>query len=298
MNRELLDKWLTGTISPSELEVLKQDPAFIDYLKIDSFMKRLELPDTPASQGLGDLKARMTQPKKGKVIRLAPWLKFAAAAAVILMLGYFYIASLPTSFETQLAQTEIFELPDRSRVTLNENSEVTFRKNKWDEDRKVTLNGEAFFEVDKGKRFEVHTEHGVVSVLGTKFNVSDRDGVFKVMCFEGLVKVTYKGNDKQLTAGEIITLSDDASYSEKKYTSRPAWIYDESSFENISLKWVLEELKSVYDINIITENIDVDLQYTGSFTNTNLDSALQTITLPLSLDYVIENKNVILVAKD
>jgi len=298
MNRELLDKWLNGTISPSELEVLKQDPVFEDYLKIDSHIKRLDLPAKSSSEGLKELKERLAPPTKKKVFRLNPWMKFAAAAVLILMVGYFYLANLPSRFETQLAETEIVELPDTSQVTLNENSYLEFRKNKWDEDRLVNLAGEAFFEVANGKRFEVHTEHGVVSVLGTKFNVSDRDGVFKVTCFEGLVKVTHNGDEKQLAAGDVITFMKDARFSEKKYTTRPGWIFDESSFENAKLAWVLAELETVYSINVNTENIDVDLQYTGSFTNTNLDSALQTITLPLRLDYVIENKNVILVAKD
>lgn len=298
MNQELLDKWLNGTISASEMEVLKQDVAFRDYLKIDSFMKRLDMPDKSASEGLTDIKQRLATSSKPKVFQLSPLLKFAAAAAVLLLVGYFYIASLPSTFETEVAQNQVLELPDRSQVTLNESSEITFRKNKWDEDRLVHLRGEAFFEVAKGKRFEVHSEQGIVSVLGTKFNVSDRDGVFGVSCYEGLVEVTFNGQDFELSAGNGLSIAGGVIISEKKHTMRPGWIYDESSFENTRVKWVLEELKSVYGINIISENIDVDLQYTGSFTNTDLDSALQTITLPLRLEYVIENKNVILSAKD
>ena len=88
------------------------------------------------------------------------------------------------------------------------------------------------------------------------------------------------------------------SIQKKKYTTQPGWLHNESSFENVRLKWVLEELKTVYNVNIISENIDVDLRYTGSFTNTDLDSALQTITLPMRLEYAIENNNVILTPKE
>ena len=131
MNRKLLDKWLNGTLSASELEVLKQDEAFRDYLKIDSYLKRLDLPDGTASEGLIDIKQRLANRPKPKVFRLKPLLKFAAAAAVLILVGYFYITSLPSTFETQVAQTEILELPDRSKVTLNENSNLEFRKNTY-----------------------------------------------------------------------------------------------------------------------------------------------------------------------
>ncbi len=298
MNRELLDKWLNGTISPSELDELKQDAAFQEYLKIDSFMKRLDLPDTSVSEGLDNLKKRISEPSKGKVIRLSPLLKIAAAAAVILLVGYIYLTSIPTDFETKLAETQLLELPDKSRVTLNENSELKFNHRNWDENRKVELRGEAYFEVAKGKKFEVVTEHGSVEVLGTKFNGSDRTGIFRVTWYEGLVRIIYNGQATEIRPGNAISLSGGKINSEKKYTTQPGWLHNESSFENVRLKWVLEELKTVYNVNIISENIDVDLRYTGSFTNTDLDSALQTITLPMRLEYAIENNNVILTPKE
>ncbi|MEM7185209.1 MAG: FecR domain-containing protein [Bacteroidota bacterium] len=298
MNRELLDKWLNGTISPSELEVLKQDQTFLEYLQVDSIIKRLELPDTSTSAGLDDLKRRKDVSAKPKVIGMRSWMKFAAAAAAVLLIGLVYVSQLPSTFETHLAETELIKLPDGSQVTLNANSYLEFNKRNWNKDRKVTLQGEAFFDVAKGEKFEVHTDHGIVSVLGTQFNVSDSDGQLQVVCYEGRVGVSTGDEVTQLGAGDAVSIVGSEWSSAKKYTKRPGWIYNESSFENARLAWVLEELETVYAINIISENIDVDLRYTGSFTNTDLDSALETITLPMRLEYVIENKNVILTSKD
>ncbi|MEM7087541.1 MAG: FecR family protein [Bacteroidota bacterium] len=298
MNDKLLDKWLNGTLSTSEMEAMKEHPVFMEYLKIDSFVKDLDLPAQDASEGLNHLKQQLGSEQKTKVIKLGWWLKVAAAAVIVLSVGYFYNASLSQDFSTQLAQTQTLQLPDNSQVILNENSHLSFKENNWDENRSLSLKGEAYFEVTKGAVFDVHTEHGTVTVLGTKFNVNDRKDSFEVVCYEGSVGVKFKNTYLKLSPGDKAVLRNDQLLSEKKYTTEPGWIHNESTFHNRPIEMIMEELKSVYDINIITKNIDVDLRYTGSFTNLDLEVALKTITLPLGLEYAIDNKNVTLFAKD
>jgi len=128
--------------------------------------------------------------------------------------------------------------------------------------------------------------------------VNDRKDSFEVVCYEGAVGVKFKDTYIKLSPGDKAILRKDKLISEKKHTIKPGWIHDESTFKNKAIALVLEELKSVYSINIITKNIDVDLRYTGSFTNLDLEAALETITLPLGLEYAIENKNVTLFAKE
>jgi Fe2+-dicitrate sensor, membrane component len=65
-------------------------------------------------------------------------------------------------------------------VNLNSSSQLSYSKNKWDSKREVTLNGEAFFKVSKGSTFDVITLNGKVSVLGTQFNVKQRENYFEV----------------------------------------------------------------------------------------------------------------------
>ena len=205
---------------------------------------------------------------------------------------------LPENFSTQLAQTQTLQLPDNSQVILNENSHLSFKEGNWDENRSLTLEGEAYFEVTKGAVFDVNTKHGTVTVLGTKFNVIDREDRFEVVCYEGSVGVKFGDTYLKLAPADKAILQNDQLISAKKHTTQPGWIHDESTFKNKSIDLVIAELKSVYAINIITENIDVDLRYTGSFTNLDLEAALETITLPLGLEYAIDNKNVTLFEKD
>ena len=55
--------------------------------------------------------------------------------------------------------------------------------------RKVSLEGEAFFEVNPGKKFEVVSKFGKTIVLGTSFNIYSRNSSYQVTCMTGKVKV-------------------------------------------------------------------------------------------------------------
>lgn len=298
MSTKLLDKWLNGEISPPELEELKQDPAFAAYQKIDRFVKQIEMPRVEDGSGLADLKSRRNKRRTPKVVPLRTFYRIAIAASVLVLLGFVYLNTLPQSYTTELAKTETIVLPDNSEVILNENSSLSFKDNKWDENRTLKLNGEAYFKVTRGRTFDVVTSQGTITVIGTRFNVIDREDRFEVVCFEGSVGVSLGQEYAQLSAGDQVSWEGATFTSEKKYTSRPNWIHNESSFEDAPVTAVLDELKSAYTINVITENIDVDLRYTGSFTNSDLQAALETICLSLGLTYAIENNTVILVPKE
>ena len=94
MNDKLLDKWLNGNLSPSEMDEMKGNPVFMEYLKIDSFVKDIDMPSQDASEGLNHLKQKLVSKQKTKVIKLGVWLKVAAAAVIILSVGYFYSTTI------------------------------------------------------------------------------------------------------------------------------------------------------------------------------------------------------------
>lgn len=89
-------------------------------------------------------------------------------------------------------------LPDSTFVCLNSNTKFSYPSVFATNNRKVKLDGEAYFEVsaNKNKPFYVHTSKGEIKVLGTHFNLeaySNAD-VFKTSLFEGKVRVRVKGN--------------------------------------------------------------------------------------------------------
>ncbi len=174
------------------------------------------------------------------------WLKIAASMAAILAIGFFVYQVFTdnvSTYNTDYAQKETITLPDNSVVSLNELSELHFNTSNWDEQRVLELNGEAFFDVEKGKRFDVNTKLGRVSVLGTEFNVLSRDSIFKVSCYEGLVKVTYKNESLELPAGSEVIFKTEKTQKETIVVAEPYWLKGLSVFENTALGNVILELE-------------------------------------------------------
>ncbi|MCB4800365.1 FecR family protein, partial [Neotamlana laminarinivorans] len=97
------------------------------------------------------------------------FMKVAAVLVVLLTSSYFLFFNNTKSFETQIAQTETFKLPDESEVILNAQSKLSFSKKEWETNRNLKLQGEAFFKVTKGEKFTVNTKAGSIQVLGTQF---------------------------------------------------------------------------------------------------------------------------------
>ncbi len=74
----------------------------------------------------------------------------------------------------------------------------------WYFKRSVQLAGEAYFEVEKGKKIEVVSEKAKTVVLGTKFLVTARNNEYTVDCKSGKVKVieAVHKNETTITASQ------------------------------------------------------------------------------------------------
>ena len=125
--KDLLNKWLNDELTPEEFEVFRTVPEFSSYLKIDAFAKDLELPVHDIEAGLKDLTSRKGIPlvkKETKVISLSSMLRIAAIL-IVLLASYYFISNYTISERTDLAHTEIVTLPDNSKVSINEDSQLT-----------------------------------------------------------------------------------------------------------------------------------------------------------------------------
>lgn len=292
-----LHAYLNGTATAEEIKILKADSAYADLIEIAEATQSFEAPKFQEEDAFSHLTAKLE--KKTKVRRLEPLAFFLriAAAFALLLTGYLFLRDTTTTITTQIAEKQEIILPDGSKVNLNALSSMSYNVKDWENDRTLTLDGEAFFEVNKGKSFSVETSLGVVKVLGTQFNVYSRDKVFDITCYEGLVSVSFGDSLLELGAGSGLQIEDGKLVENHEVSrSMPNWIENESSFKNVSLSLVLEELKRQYPIKITTQNI-VDKKFTGSFTHTDLSVALRSICDPLQVDFTIEGDEVTLHAK-
>ena len=100
-----------------------------------------------------------------------------------------------------LAETRTITLPDQTEIVLNRYSSLTYPERFRGKDRKVQLQGEAYFEVSKDAAhpFKVETGAIIVQVLGTHFNVEayPEDTQVKTTLLEGSVSVSLIGKAEE-----------------------------------------------------------------------------------------------------
>lgn len=295
MKREdLIQKWLDHALNSEELEAFKQLEDYEELTKMQTALQYFKAPEVDVDAAY----TAVTTTKK-EILKPTSWLKPLLKIAAILVIGFgaYMYATLPTltTHETVAANKTRVELPDTSEVTLNATTSLSYDKDVWEEKREVNLAGEAYFKVAKGKTFSVITNDGIVTVLGTEFNVKQRNNVFEVFCYEGSVKVSYNDANVVLKPGQRYLIRNGKEFrNEEENLKEPTWIHNESSFKSLPLQEVIQEFERQYDVTVEAKNIDISQIVTGSFTHTDIDMALQSITLPLNLKYQKKQNSIIL----
>lgn len=238
--------------------------------------------------GLSRLKRRIQEESKpsAKVVgmpkrRNLGVFQIAAAIALVLGVGFLlnnYVIN-PTNYlsvQTAMGQTQTLSLIDGTVVSLNENSTLIYPDNFNKNQRKVTLKGEAFFDVahNPNQQFVIETPKLEVAVLGTSFNLRDYDteAIAKVQVQTGKVSFKPANSSKKLTlekgqkgtfnrATRILKSEQDATGNDL------SWFTGRLSFDNTQLSKVINDIEEHFKIKIILE--DTRLASCG-FTSINL----------------------------
>lgn len=288
-----LAKWLNGEITEATLREYVSEEEIRAYKKIVSATDQLEAPSYNAHETLEKIKKSHAKTTVKKLNYLNYFYRVAAVFAVLIA-SYYFVSTKNTSYKTNLAEKITFELPDLSEVHLNADSEITFKAKNWENNRTLNLKGEAYFSVKKGAKFTVISNLGSVQVLGTKFNVIERGRYFEVNCYEGLVSVTSKNETVKVPAGSSYKILNEVSqFSNNTNETMPAWLQNSSSFKSMPYKYVVKELERQYNISIEYDVKYENNLFTGSFIHSNLELALEAISIPLNLKYeIISDKKV------
>lgn len=279
-----LSKWLNDELTEAELAEFKADPDFDNYEKIKKYSAQLKVADFDEEKILDSvISHKKTSPQ---IIPLYKnWIFRVAAVLVIAMSIFFSVQNL--SSEIQYASNgkrTTFSLPDHSEVVLNAGSEIEFRKWNWDNHRNLELKGEAYFRVAKGKKFEVKTDLGKVSVLGTQFNVKARKNRFDVTCFEGRVQVNYKDKEIILTHGQSVIFENGIQMNTNSTSPKPEWLENQIAFTKERLPNILDEIQRQYNVSISVKTDLKDELFTGKIPTDNLDIALKIIGTTYNLE--------------
>ncbi len=222
---------------------------------------------------------------------------FGIAIVSLVIFFIFTLFSPDVSINSHHAIHLSHALPDASLVILNSDSELSYNDD-FTEERKLHLDGEAFFDVEKGNPFTVCTDEGKVAALGASFNVLARGGVFVVSCKSGIVTVMAK-DDQSITisSGERSRSKNGNLKAVEKINPKKidSWTTGESIFELVPLVEVIASLGYKYDIIIDLPEEYHDRLFSGSFLHSDLEEAVHNVLAPMKIGYDVDKNNKVLI---
>lgn len=216
-------------------------------------------------------------------------------------------------------------LPDGTTVLLNAGSTLTISGDFTKGDRKVTLDGEGYFDVTHNKTpFIVYTKNFNVKVLGTQFNIKSysTDKFAEASLIEGaveLVLVNRKNDLLALKPGEKLTVrntqdveqTNDISTSKgnsieeiklstntainENLTLETAWTTNRIEFRNESFSNIKSTLERWYDVEIDVQSDEVNsYEFTAIFTSETIVEALHALQKAKYFNYKVQDHNIII----
>lgn len=286
-----LAQWLEGERSDMELKNLVSDDDFNAYKKLKKGIEVAEQLDAPINLSYDKIQKRIST-KQLKIRSLYKTWTIGIAASLILLFGLFSLfGNDNVIIETGFGENKTIALLDGSEVILNSKSKITYNKSDWTTNRELTLEGEAYFKVQKGNTFTVKTANGSVSVLGTQFNVNSTSDFFDVVCYEGKVSVKTNASEHLLLpTNSVRKINGFPSENSVTQLIQPTWITGESTFKSVPIKYVISALEEQYNITFNTESIDGSVLFSGSFPHNNLNVALKTVFETMDIKFSEKEK--------
>jgi transmembrane sensor len=352
----LIGKKLNGEASPEELleleqllqqqgaadmypmgqleEIWKYDQQTGDDEKLigkwDAFEAELNAIEEKEAEEAAQIIAVQTKRKKAKIIKLG-----SLFAAACLMLGIFWFTrketiapGKPNEITAPKNGISKIQLPDGSRVWLNMGSKLTYGNDFGTDQRRVSLVGEAFFDVVKDPQhpFVVTTPTISVRVLGTKFNLRSykNDKTSEAALIRGKIELTVLKNpekkiilnpSEKLTvinnqepqvkssaptnrvAEEIPLIALSRIHQAKKDTlpSEALWLENKLAFDAEDFEGIAKKMERRYNVTIVFENEDVKkLRFTGKFQTEPIDKALMSLQKAAAFHYKIDTNQIVI----
>jgi ferric-dicitrate binding protein FerR (iron transport regulator) len=278
----LLEKYLAGICTVAEEKQV-----------LDWYEKQAENPKLLDSSEKKITEKRLwvniitTMQPRSLIFNRFSWQKLTLAASLLIMLSFSWLFSIK-KVENQgvVTQRELpiegivvknttknpqkISLEDGSVILLNVGSSITYPEHFGDKHRKVYLKGEAFFEVHKDptKPFTVYAGNLTAQVLGTSFNIKSHEdsSIIEITVKTGRVSVFENGeNSPQNRKGIILTPNQKIIFNKSTKEIIPTLVNEPTPiipvesiktliFEAVPIADVLTNFRTIYGIEIVTEN--------------------------------------------
>ena len=190
-------------------------------------------------------------------------------------------------------------LSDGTKVWLNAGSSITFPIVFVGDSRKVSVVGEAYFEVVRNPRkpFYVEKDDVSISVLGTAFNVNayDNENNVKVTLVYGKVSISKSGimhevvlkQAQQASIGNDIAIRDDVDLE-----SVIAWKNGYFSFDRADIKAVMRQVERWYDVEVDIGEKYGDRRFTGEISRMSSVSKVLEVLKESNIHFKVEGKKI------
>ena len=194
-------------------------------------------------------------------------------------------------------------LPDGTKVWLNSATHLSYDAEYNKSDRKIYLDGEAYFEVTKNrhKPFTVESDAMRVRVLGTTFNFKcdKRCRIAEATLIEGKIEV--KGNKDEgqivLAPGQRAELNRNSGRLTVKQVDAKldaVWRDNLIPFNKANIFTITKALERFYDVKIIlSPDIRSDKTYSGVLKKkSTIESVLKSLQNSIPIEYKIVGNNI------
>lgn len=274
---------------------LGEAPAHLEaYEAVEAFWS--ELSDLPAPiEAAGNVTPLRRRPARAPIAAWATGL--AASLVVVAAAGYGLtdIGAPAQTYRTGHGERRDVALADGSHVILNGDSTLTVRLGR--RTRRVEMaQAQAVFDVakDPSRPFLITAGERQVRVVGTRFNVLNRDGAVQVTVQRGIVEVRPSATPKapplaRLTAGQTLSHAPGAARDTVGRTDPEtalAWVDGRLVFRQQRLADVVEALNRYATTPIVVADDARDLPVTATLVIDRDEVMAQRLCefLPLSLE--------------
>ena len=260
MKTELLHKYFRGeTTEKEESQIVEWTESSAENK--ERFLKERMLFDIT----LFSDDSKIQRKPKGHLY-LYPLIAIAAMLAIVFVMDLPHMhkpkQQLSQTIRIPAGQRAQMDLPDGSVVWLNSQTTLTYDEDFGKKDRKVTLDGEAYFEVAHNKEipFYVQTENIKVQVTGTKFDVCSYKGSnsFIARLIEGSINLLTNSAKEEktitsLTKGKYFSM-ENGKYRTGEMSSNNAlaWMQGIYYFDDVPFKELLDKIALYYNCLLYT----------------------------------------------
>lgn len=227
------------------------------------------------------------------------WLQVAAAVAILVMgswFGWNTFGGGDTAWQKVVTvdNSQELKLSDGSKIWVNSKSQFQYPAEFSKKERKVKLEGEAFFDIAKNpeKPFIIETGTMQIEVLGTSFNVRN-------YADEDLVEVTVRSGKVKVKTGnstKILTKNDQLIFDKKKKKiirlkdkglNALSWWSGKLSFQKEKMTQVKQSIERTYGVKLKFTNsslLDCDFTLFNYQKSKGIDNLLEVIKATFSID--------------